>query len=195
MRACATAGIADQPVGRARVECELALKVSVAADRTAHIEPHDVVRAADTNRYAFACADVSFGTGECGSDGEFDRGSVTPRGHHVAVEMHVADHIASVRMMGVQVDRRTRDIGRKNRLERLVVASRQLAQRLQQHLQSVGLQSQRLDGLNTARLSDVEQRNGSENRPNTIAQRMCHAAKQIVMYGQPARRTRAVARD
>ena len=202
MRLRAATAFADQPIGGTRVECELAIDVVVAADcagRLAahietHIEMHNVVRSADMNRYAIACADVSFCTGECSSDREFNRRGVAPRGHHVAVEMHDAGNIAAVGMMGVQLDRSTRDIGRKQGLRRLLLVTRKLSQRLQQRFQSVGFKSQRLEGLNAAGLPDFEQRNSSQNRPHTIAQSMCHAAEQIVMYGQPARRTRAVAR-
>ena len=203
MRLRATTAFADQPAGRTGVDCQLALDVIVAADRAGvfaahiemHIETHSVVRAADVYGQTFACADVSVGTGECSRDREFNRRGVTPRRHQVAVEMHDASNIPAFGMMGVQFDRSPRNVGGKQRLQRLLLATRQLSQRVQQCFQSVGFTSQQLEGLNTPGLLRFEQRNSSQNRSHTIAQSMCHAAQQIVMYGQPAHRSTAVVRD
>ena len=107
---------------------------------------------------------------------------------HVVGDHHGTAHVPVFGMVLEQRQGSAHTVAGHQGLEIGVVTSRQLSQLLQQSVQTVGIHAQSGEHPLVGNTRRIDERGDGRDRRHPIAERMCQAAKQIVMYREPARR-------
>ncbi len=157
-------------------------------------KPHDVIGTAHSNSNAALVDRRTFGDAESNSDGLGQRGMVGPRRLDVAGPHQLAGNTVEHSVMAVQLDRRSRCIGRYDRLGVPVITARQQPDQLQNPFQLIGFDAQQLRRCDAGPFLRFNQIGSSGDRGHTVTERVCQPAEQFVVYGKPARRAIAAAR-
>ncbi len=184
------AGISEQVGGCGRVLLTAGVHVCVIA-RTragADIEAHFVVRARHGNLCHVVGARITPGARKRRHQRQLERRRIGPGRNRIAVRHQPTGEIATVGVKRMQVERALGDIRGQERFSGLFAAARELPQQSQHAIQAITLRVQRRQRRCGAPWSGLQQRHRRQQGRQTIAERMCHAAKQIVMYRQPSRR-------
>lgn len=157
-------------------------------------KPHNVIGTADGNSNAPLVDRRPFRDAESNGDGLGQRDMVTPRRLDVVGLRQLAGNAVEHSMVAVQLDRRSRCIGRHDRLGVPVIAARQQPDQVQNPFQLVGFDAQQLRRRSAGPFLRFDEVGSSGDRGHTVAERVCQPAEQFVVYGKPARRALAAAR-
>ena len=157
-------------------------------------KPHNVIGTADSNSNAPLVDRRPFRDAESNGDGLGQRDMVTPGRLDVVGLRQLAGNAVEHRVMAVQLDRRSRCIGRHDRLGAPVIAARQQPDQVQNPFQLVGFDAQQLRRRSAGPFLRFDQIGSSGDRGHTVTERVCQPAEQFVVYGKPARRALAAAR-
>lgn len=157
-------------------------------------KPDDVNGAADSNANAANIDRRTFRDAEPNGDGLGQCDMVGPRRLDVVSVHQLAGNAVEPSVMAVQLDRRSRCIGRHDRLGVPIIAARQQPDQLQDPFQLVGFDAQQLRRRDAGPFLRFDQIGSSGDRGHTVTERVCQPAEQFVVYGKPARRAIAAAR-
>lgn len=165
----------EQPVGRAGidvVQCVGLQHVFVGHGA----KTHHIRVTGNTKRNAAAIDRVALGRRQGDEHGVAETLRFGPDGIHVRIDRDIANKIAQLAVMGVQLDCAVARVIGRNWFGGRVRALWQQTQLLQQLFHALGLGAQRCDGLSDRSITVLKHVGRRANRGNSIAQGMAYAA-------------------
>lgn len=180
--------LAEQPVDGPRVIAPELFSPVVRTVVAQRADANDVANGLEHHTNGAPRARVARGRKHGHGAGVQHRAGLGTNGLHIIATLDLDGAIAEVGMLVRENLGAIEGIGQEQRLRHPVHTPRQVAQRLQQLLETLRISGKPTGHARVGSDPVLEERRGRSDRGHSVADSVCQSTKQIVMNGKPARR-------